>query len=264
MFFKTQLLVSILFGAVVLAAPKDSLIQVPAGRLTPFWITPKDKAGAVETMKIQAFEAMKFPVTNAQFRTFLRAQPEWRKSKVKSVFADGRYLEQFASDLELKSGVHPNSPVTFVSWFAAQAYCEHQKMRLPTIAEWEYMGSASESKADASGDTEFLRRILEWYSEPRGSEPLGEVGKRGGNLYGLHDLHGLVWEWVDDFNSSLVTGEGRTDGSLNRELFCGSGAMAGGNKENYAAFMRFAYRSSLKGSGTTWNLGFRCVKGGIE
>ena len=123
------------------------------------------------------------------------------------------------------------------------------------------LAAASESKADASKDPVFLRKILEWYSQPGEANALGKIGGRAKNVYGLHDLHGLIWEWTYDFNSSLVTGEGRTDGSLNRELFCGSGAMAGGNKENYAAFMRFAFRSSLKGASTTWNLGFRCVRG---
>jgi formylglycine-generating enzyme required for sulfatase activity len=172
---------------------------------------------------------------------------------VKRIFADGSYLEQLAN-------AKPNAPVTFVSWFAARAYCEDQGMRLPTLAEWEYMAAASEDKGDASRDPACLARILEWYSEPRSNKGPPPVGQKRANLYGVRDLHGLVWEWVEDFNSSLVTGEGRSDGSLNRELFCGSGSMSGGNKENYAAFMRFAFRSSLKGSSTAWNLGFRCVK----
>ncbi len=243
------------------AAAKTTVVAIPAGALTPFWITTKDKTGQIESMKIEAFEAQVFPVTNKEYLEFLKSHPEWRKSKVKSLFADSRYLTQFQSDLKLRSEVKNDAPVTNVSWFAAQAYCEDNNMRLPTIAEWEYMAAASESKADASKDSAFLGKILEWYSQPGETATLSKIGGRTKNLYGLHDLHGLIWEWAYDFNSSLVTGEGRTDGSLNRELFCGSGAMSGGNKENYAAFMRFAFRSSLKGASTTWNLGFRCVRG---
>lgn len=235
-------------------AAEPKLVSVPGGRLTPFWITPKEKTGEVETIEVPAFEAMVSPVTNKEFRSFLKKRSDWKRANVKSVFADGSYLERLA-------GAKPNAPITFVSWFAAQAYCEEKGMRLPTLIEWEYMAAASEDKADASKDPEFLGRILEWYSEPRSNNGLPPVGQKKPNLYGVRDLHGLVWEWVEDFNSSLVTGEGRTDGSLNRELFCGAGAMSGGNKENYAAFMRFAFRSSLKGASTAWNLGFRCVKG---
>ncbi|MGE0761739.1 MAG: formylglycine-generating enzyme family protein [Bdellovibrionales bacterium] len=243
------------------AATPPSVVAIPSGALAPFWITTKDKSGQVEPLKIKAFEAMVLPVTNKQFLEFLKSHPEWRRSKVKTLFADDGYLKQFQSDLKLRGDVTKDSPVTNVSWFAAQAYCEGLGMRLPTMAEWEYLAAASETKTDASQDPAFLRQILEWYSQPQESTTLSKVGRRPKNLYGLHDLHGLIWEWVYDFNSSLVAGEGRTESSLNRELFCGSGAMAGGNKENYAAFMRFAFRSSLKGASTTWNLGFRCVKG---
>lgn len=74
------------------------------------------------------------------------------------------------------------------------------------------------------------------------------------------DLHGLIWEWVEDFNTIFVTGESREDSSFNKNMSCGAGAMSGADKENYAAFMRFAFRSSLKGKSSAWNLGFRCVR----
>ena len=73
-------------------------------------------------------------------------------------------------------------------------------------------------------------------------------------------MHGLIWEWNSDFNTALVTGESREDSSRNRGLFCGAGALSAEDKENYAAFMRFAFRSSLKGNSTSSNLGFRCAK----
>jgi sulfatase modifying factor 1 len=73
-------------------------------------------------------------------------------------------------------------------------------------------------------------------------------------------MHGLIWEWVDDFNSSFVTGESREDSSFNKDMFCGAGSLSSTDKENYAAYMRFAFRSSLKGKNAVWNLGFRCVK----
>ena len=79
------------------------------------------------------------------------------------------------------------------------------------------------------------------------------------NDAGVWDLHGLVWEWVEDFNSSLVTGESRADAALERSLFCGSGALGASAFLDYAAFMRQALRSSLRASYTMRNLGFRCA-----
>jgi formylglycine-generating enzyme required for sulfatase activity len=78
-------------------------------------------------------------------------------------------------------------------------------------------------------------------------------------VYGISDLHGLVWEWTLDFNSSLVTGESRGDGSLERSLYCGSGAAGAADFEDYAALMRYAFRSSLEARYAVGNLGFRGV-----
>ena len=69
-----------------------------------------------------------------------------------------------------------------------------------------------------------------------------------------------MWEWVDDFNTALVTGESRADGGLERNLFCGSGAATARNREDYPAFMRVGYRSSLRADYTVPNLGFRCAR----
>ena len=72
-------------------------------------------------------------------------------------------------------------------------------------------------------------------------------------------MHGLIWEWVSDFNSIILTGDSRSNSAINRDLFCASGALGAVDKENYAAFMRFAFRSSLQGKYTVSNLGFRCA-----
>jgi formylglycine-generating enzyme required for sulfatase activity len=57
-----------------------------------------------------------------------------------------------------------------------------------------------------------------------------------------------------------VTGESRADGGLERNLFCGSGSVSAKDREDYAAFMRLGFRSSLGASYTVPNLGFRCAK----
>lgn len=80
------------------------------------------------------------------------------------------------------------------------------------------------------------------------------------NFYGARDLHGLVWEWVEDFNTAMVTGESRADTGLERDLFCGAGSVGAKDTTDYAAFMRQALRSSLKANNTTTSLGFRCAR----
>jgi formylglycine-generating enzyme required for sulfatase activity len=238
------------------------LVPVPGGSFEPFWTEEKDKTkgkSGIRLASVPPLKAEAHAVTNQDFLAFLEKRPEWRKSRISPLFADESYLSQFESDLKLKPGVNARAPVTFVSWYSAKAYCDSLGRRLPTTDEWEYMAAASEAKADASKDPAFLGRILEWYSHPQ-SGALPAVKSTYRNVYGLYDMHGLIWEWVEDFNSNLVTGESREDGAVDRNLFCGAGNLSGGNKENYAAFMRFAFRSSMKGKGSVWNLGFRCVR----
>jgi formylglycine-generating enzyme required for sulfatase activity len=85
------------------------------------------------------------------------------------------------------------------------------------------------------------------------------VDRSFSNIYGVKGLHDLVQEWTEDFNSALVTGESRADGARDRALFCGSGAIGAADFEDYGAFMRYAFRSSLDARYSLANLGFRGV-----
>ena len=68
-------------------------------------------------------------------------------------------------------------------------------------------------------------RILAWYARPS-SAPLPRVGRAAADVYGVRDLHGLVWEWVDDFNALLVAGDSRNQGDPDKLKFCGAGALS--------------------------------------
>ena len=197
------------------------------------------------------------PVTHTQFIGFLYDHPEWRKSNVIALYADENYLSHFATDLTLRQGESANSPVTNISWFAARKYCQNQGKRLPTVDEWEYAAMADESNRDARKLESYNRQILSWYETPTTYRK--EVGSTAKNLWGVYDLHGLVWEWTSDYNSVLISGESRGDVEGRTELFCGGAAVGATDLMNYAAFMRYAFRGSLKSNYTIRNLGFRCA-----
>jgi formylglycine-generating enzyme required for sulfatase activity len=152
-----------------------------------------------------------------------------------------------------------NVPVTQISWFAAKAYAQWKGKRLPTVAEWEYAASASSISADGAKDAAFQREILEWYSTPT-PDRLRAVGKRRANVWGVRDLHGLVWEWVLDFNTAMGVGDSRSDSGLDRNRFCGAGAIGATDVANFPAFMRYGFRSSLRADYCVHNLGFRCAQ----
>lgn len=196
-----------------------------------------------------------YPVTNQEFLEFVKKTPKWKRSQVKKIFADGTYLIDWKSDTELGTSQATKAPITNISWFVANDYCECQGKRLPTIDEWEYVAMANEKMPDARILKTYNETILEWYEKPKTFN--NEIGSTFKNYWNVYDLHGLVWEWTSDFNSVLISGESRKDVDNDSNLFCGSAAIGATDLMNYAAFMRYAIRGSLKAKYTMKNLGFR-------
>ncbi len=242
-----------IMSAGVLAETPPGMVFISGGNYKPLY------AKETKPRMVEPFFMDVVQVTDAQFLDFVRQHPEWQRSKVKRTLADANYLRHWAGDLELGDDKLRGAPVTHVSWFAAKAYCEANGKRLPTQDEWEFVARADATRPDASSDQAFLRQLLEWYSKPT-SSALESVKSGVINIHGLRGLHGLVWEWVHDFNSTMIVGDSRGDGSLERNLFCGAGSLLAADVSNYAAFMRYAFRSSLKGDYCVGSLGFRCAK----
>ena len=267
-------LVLALVGCLLLApaALAADRVRIEGGLYRPLYRQPVRGAGPARadghrdslarrtvTVQVAPFELDRHPVTNGEYLTFVRAHPEWRRSRVSPLFADGSYLRHWRGDLDPGPLAPLTSPVVHVSWFAARAYAAAHGGRLPTVAEWELVAAADDTRRDATGDPAFLAGLREWYSRPT-LRVLPPVGKGAPNAWGIEDLHRLVWEWTLDWNSALVTGESRADGSLDRTLFCGAGASNAADFADYAAFMRFAFRASLEANYTTAQLGFRTAR----
>jgi formylglycine-generating enzyme required for sulfatase activity len=87
-------------------------------------------------------------------------------------------------------------PVVNVSWNDAQAFAEWVGGRLPTEAEWEYAARAGVKSPKLPGEWQETT----WYAENAngGTHP---VGQKAPNEWGLHDVQGNVWEWVQDWYS---------------------------------------------------------------
>ena len=232
----------------------DGMALIPSGRYAPLFRAETDP----KQIEIPAFLLDAAPVTNGDFLEFLRANPKWQRSQVKRLFADRDYLKLWSSDLD-PAPCPTNAPVVFVSWFAAKAYAQWKGKRLPTTAEWEFAANASPLRPDGENDPAFMNSLRQWYATPAPpSLPL--VRQQPANFYGLHDMHGLIWEWVADFSTAMVTGDARGDTGLDRQLFCGSGSEGSKDRDNFPAYMRYGFRSSLKANYTVHNLGFRCAK----
>lgn len=128
----------------------------------------------------QPFYLGKYEVTQAQWQAVMGKNPSF-----------------FSGD--------PALPVESVWWTDAQAFVKklnemegHAQYRLPTEAEWEYAARAGSSTAYSFGDTPQQLAEYAWYKENAGGKT-HPVGKRKPNAWGLFDMHGNVWEWVQDW-----------------------------------------------------------------
>lgn len=246
---------SIAATAVAAMARPTPMARLPEGDFMPFFQESPGKGKArvaPAPSRMPAFRLDVFPVTNGQFLDFVREHPEWRKSRIKPLFADQHYLAKWRADLELADAGAAAEPVTDVSWFAAEAYCEAQGLRLPTTEQWEYALADRGRKQN-----EIAQQSLDWFSLPN-PKHLSAVGRGEPNGYGVHDLVGLVWEWTLDYSSFMTGTEQRNTSGKDDAAFCGSGSIGVSDPTDYPAFMRYAMRSSLKANYTMENVGFRC------
>lgn len=230
------------------SAAQAAMVLIPAGTYHPFSVGPRD----ARERPVAAFYLDEYPVTNAQFRAFVEANPRWRRSQVSRLFADASYLENWAGDLTPGPSAPADSPVVHVSWFAARAYARWAGKRLPSTAEWELAAAVGYTQPDGKNDPELRRIDYAWFARTAPAV-LPSVTSAPANYEGIHGLHGLVWEWVEDFNSALIA-------NLDPSLLCAGGATTARDTGDYAAFMRRALRSSLSATNTTGSLGFRSAR----
>ena len=156
----------------------------------------------VHTVHLDAFYMDVYEVTNAQFKAFVDANPEWQKDRIDDQLHSGAYLHDWTgTDYPAGKADHP---VVYVSWYAAMAYAEWAGKRLPTEAEWEYAARGGlAGKKYPWGDTITLADAN--YSEyDENWNPIGDidgttpVGQYAANGYGLYDMAGNVGEWCLD------------------------------------------------------------------
>ncbi len=193
-----------------------------------------------------------FEVTNRQYESY---DGNHRKLRGKLGFSKG-----------------DDEAVVFVSWHEAAGFCrwlsrrEKLAYRLPTEAEWEYACRAGTTSNYNTGDTlpkEFHKNArMSWYPDPdRSSE--NEivdltVGCTPPNLWGLHDMHGNVEEWCQDWYGPYephdqIDPVGRADGDFR--------VTRGGSHSTEIYYLRSSNRMGALPEDKHWLLGFRVALG---
>ena len=158
-----------------------------------------------------------------------------------------------------------NNPVESVSWNDAQDFVKKlnekegtNKYRLPSEAEWEYAARAGTTTRYSFGDDESNLADYAWYGYNSGRE-IHPVGQKLPNSWGLYDMHGNVWEWVqDDWHSSYESAP--TDGSAREDDGAIRWALRGGGFYSDPWGCRSAARAGPDPGSRSGNLGFRLLQ----
>lgn len=236
------------------------LVEIPGGSFRMG--SPESEEGhyeheePVHPVRISSFACMRFPVTRRLYAKIVGKDPAWPAGE-----ADDR-------------------PVTNVSWFEAVELCNRlsyweglepcyriegeevqwnraaRGYRLLTEAEWEYACRAGTTTRFSFGDGEERLGDHAWFGGNSKSEPQ-PVGTKLPNPWGLHDMHGNVWEWCWDWFGPYAAG--RQVDPLGPEEGEGR-SVRGGSFFDSPRVLRSAFRDRVQPAGRVRNFGFRCAR----
>jgi formylglycine-generating enzyme required for sulfatase activity len=158
-------------------------------------------------------------------------------------------------------------PVERVSWGDAKEFCKRASaqcgltLRLPSEAEWEYACRAGTRTNYHSGDTAADLARAAWYDKNSGGTT-HPVGQKEANVFGLHDMHGNVWEWCeDDWHENYQSGPKDGQAWINTPRG-GSRVLRGGDWYFNPGVCRSAFRIRSLPDYRDCSGGFRVVRSG--
>ncbi len=222
----------------------------------------------VHTVYVDAFYMDTHEVTNADYKKFVDANPEWQKYRTPLALHNGKYLKYWNGN-NYPMG-KANHPVVYVSWYAALAYAEWAGKRLPTETEWEKAARGGlRGKKYPWGDS-IDSNHANFGNKIKGTIAVGSYPANG---YGLYDMVGNVWEWcLDEYDADFylvspprnpLSGAPSVKWLLLNYIVVKSDrsrVLRGGSWLYSTQAMRVANRFWNTSAGSTSDLGFRCVK----
>ncbi len=197
----------------------------------------------------------KFEVTQAQWEAVMGSSPYEQSSGARS----NPYFDLPGMAERVRK---PDNPVT-VSWNEAQQFVQrlnekegHRRYRLPTEAEWEYAARAGTTTSYSFGNDRGQLGRYAWFGEDFATGAPHPVGGKLPNPWGLHDVHGNVWEWVQDnygrYDAAAVTDpKGPASGS--------GKVVRGGSWHVTAGGWRSAHRKEYAADYRGISIGFRVL-----
>ncbi|MBK8274675.1 MAG: SUMF1/EgtB/PvdO family nonheme iron enzyme [Nitrospira sp.] len=186
----------------VIAPPKGKdrapMVEVPTGSF-PMGVPPGDRDGGRDEyprheVVLDTFLIDQFEVTNGRYLEFIKSTgqrvPQNPTNPTRNLWQGGTITESLAE-----------RPVINVDWFDADAYCKWAGKRLPSEAEWEKAAKGTSDRRFLWGNVESTAKHLNYNQKWIGEKTLMPVGsyEAGKSPYGVYDIVGNVWEWVNDW-----------------------------------------------------------------
>ena len=240
------------------------MVHVPAGE---FQMGSNEIMDAIprHTVYLDAFYMDPYEVTNAQFKAFVDANPEWSKDNIPNEYHNGNYLRLWNGNDYPKGKA--NHPVVYVSWYAAMAYAKWVGKRLPTEAEWERAarGGIAHKRYVWGNSRNPGRANYGYYG--RHTRPVGSYLPNG---FGLHDMGGNVWELcLDQYDKNFyrhspkknpIAGVSDIEALMEDFTNVKTLRVSRGGSWNTPGPAWVASRGDDKPTNTNSWLGFRCAK----
>ena len=246
----------------ILPAP-EGMVLIPAGKfqMGSNSDAAMDHERPAHTVYVDAFYMDTHEVTNAEYKKFVDANPQWQKDSILDVYHNGDYLALWkGNDYPKGKGDHP---VVFISWHAAMAYAKWAGKRLPTEAEWEKTARGGRIGQKYSWGNSIDDRKANYGGNVMDTTP---IGKYPPNDYGVYGMAGNVKEWCLDRNvhnfyrisptQNPIAGENVMDLTQTN----GFRALRGSAWNSPARSALVFHRFHSVPSGAFSNYGFRCVK----
>lgn len=238
--------------------------------------SPSEETGHVKNeapqtpVQISSFAISKYEVTVAEFENFL-VSTQTERSGACDVYEDGAWVRKDNST-SLYLSRDASLPAICITWTEATAYTEWMSeqtgllYRLPTEAEWEYAAKAGSKTAFSFGDDPDTgcghmngadRAAEQTYKQligvgcNDGFSELAPVGSLLPNAFGLHDMHGNVWEWTSD---------AWTDSHAPGEIPDENRVIKGGSWFSYPMWLRSSNRNAWQPDLGRADVGFRVVR----
>jgi formylglycine-generating enzyme required for sulfatase activity len=239
--------------AMIYIPPGEFVMGVPVLRST---IANSDEKPEHEVF-LEGFWIDQTEITNAMFAFFLNAVGNRKQGGVTWLDADSDHVRIHLKDeIWIVDPGYEQHPVVEVSWFGADSYCNWTGKRLPTEAEWEKAARGPNERIFPWGDG--ISCDLANFSGCIGDTvPVGSY-LDGASSYGVYDMAGNAWEWVNDWYAEdyYASSPNRNPTGPHEGLFR---VVRGGSYFSVGTQLRTTYREKMSPADSGYSNGFRCA-----